>query len=38
MWFSGRWYTQPSVDYINVVKSYLGPPPIWTTDPFKSYG
>jgi hypothetical protein len=37
MWFSGRWYTQPSVNYINVVKSYLDPP-IWTTGNFLSYG
>ena len=23
MWFSGRWYTQPSVTYIDVVKGHL---------------
>jgi len=36
MWFSGRWYTQPSVDYINVVKSYLTQR-IWESDNFKQY-
>ena len=32
-WFSGRWYTPPSVTYINDVKSYLDQR-IWTTGVF----
>jgi autotransporter family porin len=36
MWFSGRWYTQPSIDYINVVKDYLARR-IWTTPDFLGY-
>jgi len=33
MWFSGRWYTQPSVDYIAAVQDYLDRR-IWTTSDF----
>ena len=29
-WFSGRWYTQPSLDYIAAVQDYLNQR-IWTT-------
>ena len=36
MWFSGRWYTQPSIDYINHVKDYLNRR-IWTTPDFLGY-
>jgi hypothetical protein len=36
MWFSGRWYTQPSINYINVVKDYLNRR-IWTTPEFLGY-
>jgi len=36
MWFSGRWYTAPSVNYINVVRQYLDDR-IWESGPFKSY-
>jgi autotransporter family porin len=36
MWFSGRWYTQPSVNYINTVQSYLNQR-IWTTPGFLGY-
>jgi hypothetical protein len=32
-WFSGRWYTQPSVDYINAVQDYLNRQ-IWTDGGF----
>jgi len=37
MWFSGRWYTQPSVTYIDVVKGHLANHP-WTTKAFDDYG
>jgi autotransporter family porin len=33
MWFSGRWYTQPAVDYIAAVQGYLNQR-IWTTPDF----
>jgi autotransporter family porin len=36
MWFSGRWYTQPAVDYISTVQSYLSQR-IWETPPFISF-
>jgi hypothetical protein len=36
MWFSGRWYTQPSINYIDAVKKDLDPP-IWTTPWFLGY-
>ncbi len=36
LWFSGRWYTQPSVQYINDVQSYLNQR-IWTTPNFINY-
>jgi hypothetical protein len=35
-WFSGRWYTQPSVGYINAVKDYLNRK-IWTDPGFKNW-
>ena len=34
-WFSGRWYTQPSLDYIAAVNDYLNQR-IWTTPDFLS--
>jgi hypothetical protein len=37
MWFSGRWYTQPSLTYIDVVKGHLANHP-WTTKAFDDYG
>jgi hypothetical protein len=36
LWFSGRWYTGPSVTYINEVQSYLNQR-IWTTQAFKDF-
>jgi hypothetical protein len=36
MWFSGRWYTQPSVDYIAKVQGYLSQR-IWEHEPFISF-
>jgi autotransporter family porin len=36
MWFSGRWYTQPAVDYIARVQDYLRQR-IWETGPFISF-
>ncbi len=35
-WFSGRWYTQPSVDYIGAVQQYLNSQ-IWTDGGFRSW-
>lgn len=32
-WFSGRWYTQPAIGYINVVKQYLADR-VWETQGF----
>ena len=32
-WFSGRWYTQPSLDYIAAVQDYLNRQ-IWTDPGF----
>jgi hypothetical protein len=37
MWFSGRWYTPPSVNYIDVVKGHLANR-TWTRPEFLSYG
>ena len=37
MWFSGRWYTQPSVTYINAVKTHLTER-TWETPWFDTYG
>ena len=36
MWFSGRWYTQPAIDYIAAVQDYLAKR-IWTTQPFVDF-
>ena len=36
MWFSGRWYTPPSVTYINDVQAYLNQR-IWETPDFIAY-
>jgi hypothetical protein len=36
LWFSGRWYTEPSVSYIAAVQDYLNQR-IWTTQPFKDF-
>jgi len=33
VWFSGRWYTQPAVDYINAVKDWYNQK-IWTQSYF----
>jgi hypothetical protein len=35
-WFSGRWYTQPSVDYIHAVQGYLNDQ-IWLDGGFRSW-
>jgi autotransporter family porin len=35
MWFSGRWYTQPSVDYIAAVQDYFNRR-IWTRPEFQN--
>jgi hypothetical protein len=35
-WFSGRWYTPPSIEYIGAVKSYLRQR-IWKTSSFISW-
>ena len=35
-WFSGRWYTQPSLTYIAEVQAYLNQR-IWETDPFINF-
>ena len=35
-WFSGRWYTQPSVTYIAAVQDYLNDR-IWETEPFINF-
>jgi autotransporter family porin len=32
-WFSGRWYTQPALDYISAVQAYLSQR-IWETPGF----
>ena len=37
MWFSGRWYTQPAVDYIAAVQDWLNQR-IWETPDFLGYG
>ncbi len=37
MWFSGRWYTAPAVDYINAVQAWLSQR-IWETPDFLGYG
>ena len=37
MWFSGRWYTQPSVTYIDVVKGHLTKR-TWTTARVQLHG
>jgi autotransporter family porin len=37
LWFSGRWYTRPSIDYINAVKDRLNQR-IWETPDFLGYG
>lgn len=34
LWFSGRWYTQPAIDYITFVQNYLAQR-IWETSDFK---
>jgi hypothetical protein len=36
VWFSGRWYTQPAVDYINYVKNYYNTR-VWETTSFINY-
>ena len=36
MWFSGRWYTQPAVDYIAAVQDYLKNT-VWLTNDFLKY-
>jgi autotransporter family porin len=36
-WFSGRWYTEPAVAYIEAVQDYLNRR-IWTTSDFIAYG
>jgi autotransporter family porin len=33
-WFSGRWYTQPAVDYIASVQDYMNQR-IWEVDYFQ---
>jgi hypothetical protein len=35
-WFSGRWYTQPSVDYIHAVQDYLNQQ-IWLQGGFRDW-
>jgi autotransporter family porin len=35
-WFSGRWYTQPSVDYIHAVQDYLNQQ-IWLDGGFQAW-
>jgi hypothetical protein len=35
-WFSGRWYTQPSVDYINAVQTYVNQQ-IWNDPGFRAW-
>jgi autotransporter family porin len=36
VWFSGRWYTQPAVDYMGWVRGYLDAR-IWTTPDFVNF-
>jgi autotransporter family porin len=33
VWFSGRWYTQPAIDYMGWVRDYRDDR-IWETQPF----
>jgi len=37
VWFSGRWYTQAAIDYMNLVRSDLDNR-VWETQNFLSYG
>ena len=36
VWFSGRWYTQPALDYMGWVREYLDSR-IWETEPFINF-